>query len=76
MELGLSQEAFGQIQEAKEKADEKVEKITEDLRRKCFHAILTCAALSACLAYGYLICRVSTPGLGTVPGAHGTSESP
>ena len=36
MELGLSQEAFSQLQEAKEKAEEKVEKITEDLRRECF----------------------------------------
>ena len=31
MELGLSQEAFSQIQEAKEKAEEKVKKITKDL---------------------------------------------
>ena len=41
-----------------------------------FHAILTCVALSACLAYGCLVCRVSTLGLGAVLGAHGTSESP
>ena len=36
MELDLSQEAFDQIQEVKEKAEEKVEKITEDLRHECF----------------------------------------
>ena len=51
MEHVLSQEAFCQIQEAKEKAEQKVKKITKDLHRECFHAILTCAALSACLAY-------------------------
>ncbi|XP_066324119.1 peroxisomal and mitochondrial division factor 2-like [Miscanthus floridulus] len=33
MELGLSHEAFGHLQEAKEKVKGKVEKITEDLRR-------------------------------------------
>ena len=36
MELGLSQEAFGQLLEAKQKVEEKVEKATEDLRRECF----------------------------------------
>ena len=76
MELGLSQEAFDQLQEAKEKAEEKAEKVTKDLQHECFHAILTCAALGACLAYSCLVCRVSTPGLGTVLGARGTSESP
>jgi len=35
-ELGLSQEAFGQLLEAKQKVEEKVEKATEDLRRECF----------------------------------------
>ena len=36
MELNLSQEAFGRLQEAKEKAEEKAKKVTEDLRRECF----------------------------------------
>ena len=36
MELGLSQEAFGQLQEVKEKVKEKAKKVTEDIRRDCF----------------------------------------
>ena len=40
MELNLSQEAFGRRQEAKEKAEEKAKKVTEDLRRECFSRYL------------------------------------
>jgi len=36
MELGLSQEAFSQLQEAKEKVEDKAKKVTKDLRRECF----------------------------------------
>jgi len=36
MELGLSQEAFSQLLEAKEKAEEKAEKAIEDLQHEYF----------------------------------------
>ena len=35
MELGLSQEAIVQLTTAKEEADEKAERVAEDLRREC-----------------------------------------
>ena len=75
MELGLSWEAIMQLTVGKEEAEEKAERVAEDLQRECLPLYFYLCSIERMLSIRLLLCRVSAPGARTVQGLWRPSES-
>ena len=77
MEFSLSHEAVGQLLKGKEEVEEKAEKATADLERKCiFCRILPYNIRSMLSVLLLLCCIVLLPGACTIQGLRGPSQDP
>ena len=75
MELGLSWEAIVQLTAGKEEAEEKAERVTEDLQRECLPLYFYLCSVGRMLSIRLLFCGVSAPGTRVVQGLWRLSES-
>ena len=74
MELDVSQEAVMQLTTGKE-AEEKAERVTEDLQRECIPLYFYLCGVGRMLSIQLLFCIVSAPGTLVVQGLWRSGES-